>query len=266
MRVRLIQKYGVSIEFDGVAHYAFPSPEAILASSPEELRALKLTQRKAEYVYGIAEEAAKEEWAELYDLPDDQFVARLTALRRRGVLDSAVGVGARFGPPRCPSPRRPGVAARRFAPVPRRRTGVRREGRPAGRKVASLAQLCHCLSLRRHAVRVDITASSPVPLRPFSPLGESVTINRQGLKQARRKEVSNQMSSSHPEIDLPTDHILRQIIDAINANPEVREPLLRALLTEDFLALPKRMDKLENAVEELREETRAGFSAGQRPH
>ena len=69
------------------------------------------------------------------------------------------------------------------------------------------------------------------------------------------------MSSSHPEIDLPTDHILRQIIDAINANPEVREPLLRALLTEDFLALPKRMDKLENAVEELREETRAGFSA-----
>ena len=84
MRVRLIQKYGVSIEFDGVAHYAFPSPEAILASSPEELRALKLTQRKAEYVYGIAEEAAKEGWAELYDLPDDQFVARLTALRGVG--------------------------------------------------------------------------------------------------------------------------------------------------------------------------------------
>ncbi len=66
------------------------------------------------------------------------------------------------------------------------------------------------------------------------------------------------MTSPTPEIDLPPDHILRQLLDAIAAHPEVREPLLRALLTEDLLTLPKRVDKLQG---ELREETRAGFRA-----
>ncbi len=69
------------------------------------------------------------------------------------------------------------------------------------------------------------------------------------------------MTSATPEIDLPPDHILRQLLDAITAHPEVREPLLRALLTEDFLSLPKRVDKLQGELEEFREETRAGFRA-----
>ena len=67
------------------------------------------------------------------------------------------------------------------------------------------------------------------------------------------------MTSPTPEIDLPPDHILRQLLDAIAAHPEVRQPLLRALLTEDFLVLPERVDKLYGEFEEFREETRAGF-------
>jgi hypothetical protein len=51
------------------------------------------------------------------------------------------------------------------------------------------------------------------------------------------------------------------LLDAIAAHPEVREPLLRALLTEDFLTLPHRMEKLEGEFQEFREETRAGFRA-----
>ncbi len=69
------------------------------------------------------------------------------------------------------------------------------------------------------------------------------------------------MTSSASETELPTDHLLRQLIDAITAHPEVREPLLRALLTEDFLTLPKRVDKLQGEFEEFREETRAEFRA-----
>ena len=69
------------------------------------------------------------------------------------------------------------------------------------------------------------------------------------------------MTLPTPEIDLPADHLLRQLIDAIAAHPEVREPLLRVLLTEDFLTLPNRVDKLQNEFEEFREETRAGFRA-----
>ncbi len=67
------------------------------------------------------------------------------------------------------------------------------------------------------------------------------------------------MTSPISEMDLPHDHLLRQLIDAIAAHPEVREPLLRVLLTEDFLALPSRVDKLQGEFEEFREETRAEF-------
>ena len=69
------------------------------------------------------------------------------------------------------------------------------------------------------------------------------------------------MTLPTPDIDLPADHLLRQLIDAIAAHPEVREPLLRVLLTEDFLALPNRVDRLQGEFEGFREETRAGFRA-----
>ena len=77
------------------------------------------------------------------------------------------------------------------------------------------------------------------------------------------------------DLDLPPEHPLRQILDTISAHPEVREPLMRALLTEDFLALPAqvqdlsgRVDGLTDQVGELRsdfkdfrEETREQFGA-----
>ena len=63
------------------------------------------------------------------------------------------------------------------------------------------------------------------------------------------------------DLDLPPDHPIRQILDVIEAHPEVREPVLRVLLTEDFLALPgqvqglsERVDGLTGQVTELREE------------
>ena len=84
MRMLLIERFGEWAEFDGITYFAFPRPEAILSSSPDELRTLKLTQRKAEYVYGIAAAAMETEWEGLYHLPDDEFVRRLTALRGVG--------------------------------------------------------------------------------------------------------------------------------------------------------------------------------------
>ena len=84
MRLLLIERFGERAEFGEVVYYSFPRPEAILSSSPEELRTLKLTQRKAEYVYGIAEAATGADWAEVWRLPDEEFVRRLTALRGVG--------------------------------------------------------------------------------------------------------------------------------------------------------------------------------------
>ena len=84
MRTLLIERFGARAEFDGVSYYAFPRPEAILESSPEELRGLKLTQRKSEYVYGLAAAAMEPGWKEIGELPDDEFVRRLTLLRGVG--------------------------------------------------------------------------------------------------------------------------------------------------------------------------------------
>ena len=84
MRTLIIERFGQSEEFDGATYYAFPRPEAILASSPEELRTLKLTQRKAEYIHGLAAAAMQPDWPDLVELPDDEFVRTLIKLRGIG--------------------------------------------------------------------------------------------------------------------------------------------------------------------------------------
>ena len=84
MRTLVIERFGDTAEFDGITYYAFPRPEAILESSPQALRTLKLTQRKSEYIYGLAAAAMQPEWVDLTDLPDDEFVRRLTQLRGIG--------------------------------------------------------------------------------------------------------------------------------------------------------------------------------------
>lgn len=84
MRMLIIERFGAKSEFDGVTYFAFPTPAALAASSPEELRTFKLTQRKAEYIHGIAVAALQPEWAELAHLPDAEFVRSLTRMRGVG--------------------------------------------------------------------------------------------------------------------------------------------------------------------------------------
>ncbi|MDE2786056.1 MAG: hypothetical protein OXL37_05270 [Chloroflexota bacterium] len=67
------------------------------------------------------------------------------------------------------------------------------------------------------------------------------------------------MTTIAPDLNLPPDHPLRQILDTIAAHPEVREPVLRILLTEDLLALPEQVRELRADLTEFREETREQF-------
>lgn len=62
-----------------------------------------------------------------------------------------------------------------------------------------------------------------------------------------------------PELALPADSVIRRIMDEIAAHPEVREPLLRTLLTEDFLALPVLVKEQGERIDDLASEMRAGF-------
>jgi DNA-3-methyladenine glycosylase II len=86
IRTLLIETHGPRQAFRGTTYFAFPRPAALAAASVEELRRLKLSGRKAEYVRGIAQAAADPEAGleSLQDLPDDAAVARLTALRGVG--------------------------------------------------------------------------------------------------------------------------------------------------------------------------------------
>ena len=53
---------------------------------------------------------------------------------------------------------------------------------------------------------------------------------------------------------LPSDsrEFVQYVIAAVNANPDLREPLLRALLTEEFLEMPGRLARIEEDVNTLK--------------
>jgi len=78
VRSRLIDRFGVR-----AAHAAaFPTRARIAAATEDELAAVGLSRRKAEYVLGVARSDL--DFAELERLPDEEVKARLTALRGLG--------------------------------------------------------------------------------------------------------------------------------------------------------------------------------------
>ncbi len=87
IRTLLIETFGPSAEFDGETYYAFPRPGAVWASSPTELHTMKLTQRKSEYVHGLAGSALDSAFGleSLGSLNDQEIVQKLTALRGVGL-------------------------------------------------------------------------------------------------------------------------------------------------------------------------------------
>ena len=86
IRTLLIETYGPHQTFDGETYYAFPRAETLAAAPIDELRGLKLSQRKAEYVQGIALAALEYpdgfEW--LHRLEDAEVVEQVTELRGVG--------------------------------------------------------------------------------------------------------------------------------------------------------------------------------------
>lgn len=54
LKERLVKKYGKSFKHKGNTYYAFPAPETIAKLSPDDLRPYQISQRKAEYLIGVA--------------------------------------------------------------------------------------------------------------------------------------------------------------------------------------------------------------------
>ena len=86
IRTLLIETYGSRRQFDGKNYFSFPRPDALELATIEELRHLKLSQRKAEYVLGIAQAACDSTgiMESLQDLSDQEVVQRVTEIRGVG--------------------------------------------------------------------------------------------------------------------------------------------------------------------------------------
>ena len=58
---------------------------------------------------------------------------------------------------------------------------------------------------------------------------------------------------------IPADprEFLQYVIAAVDANPDLREPLLRALLTDEFLEMPVRLGRVEDGVKALEDSVKA---------
>jgi DNA-3-methyladenine glycosylase II len=87
IRTLMIETYGPRQTIDGETYYAFPHAETLGAAPLEELRALKLSQRKAEYVQGIALEAlnsSPQGFESLHRMSDDAVIQRVLAIRGVG--------------------------------------------------------------------------------------------------------------------------------------------------------------------------------------
>lgn len=99
IRSLMIETYGPRLTVDGFTHYAFPRPQAIAEATVEELRALKLSWRKAEYLQGVARAEVETIGGldRVADLEDADVVKEITALRGVGgwtaqwVLSRALG-------------------------------------------------------------------------------------------------------------------------------------------------------------------------------
>ncbi|MCH8848922.1 MAG: DNA-3-methyladenine glycosylase 2 family protein [Chloroflexi bacterium] len=86
IRDGLMVSYGTLLEADGHELHAFPKPETLVAAGIDGLRAHKLSQRKAEYIHGVAEQTLDGaiDDARLGAMDDDEAIAALTSVRGVG--------------------------------------------------------------------------------------------------------------------------------------------------------------------------------------
>jgi DNA-3-methyladenine glycosylase II len=100
-RRRLAEAFGEKRQVGG--HFVYTlSADRLAAAGVAQIRALQFTTRKAEYLIGVAEAVAsgRIDLASLAPLPDDEVIARLTALRGIGLWTAEWILARTLGRPR----------------------------------------------------------------------------------------------------------------------------------------------------------------------
>ena len=86
IRSLLVENYGVRATIAEREWYAFPRAASLATAQVDDLRQLKLSYRKAEYIQGIALAAVEsgDSLAGMHELEDDEVVQRMVAMRGVG--------------------------------------------------------------------------------------------------------------------------------------------------------------------------------------
>lgn len=83
-RNRLVERFGMRHELDGVTVWRFPSAETLAGADTAEIRAMQFTQRKAEYIVGVAQELSDGRLDGIEDDDDGTVIARIMEIRGLG--------------------------------------------------------------------------------------------------------------------------------------------------------------------------------------
>lgn len=86
VRSRLIRQFGDKYSHQGRDYFAFPTPAALASVPPQELRQLQFTQRKAEYIVGLAQaiESGALNLQQIQHKTPSEITSHLTAIRGLG--------------------------------------------------------------------------------------------------------------------------------------------------------------------------------------
>ncbi|MDP6618358.1 MAG: hypothetical protein QGG90_02850 [Nitrospinota bacterium] len=84
VRARAVRAYGKKLVVDGAAHYAFPSPAAMVRATETRFRKMKFSGAKARTLIGLAGAFAFGEMDGVVRLPTPEAVERLTRLKGIG--------------------------------------------------------------------------------------------------------------------------------------------------------------------------------------
>jgi DNA-3-methyladenine glycosylase II len=104
LKRKLVERYAEPIGFENKFYYSFPSSNALSKASIEDLRAMQFSQKKAEYLIGIATAFEKGEISEvklrnMASLKDKQ--AALTSIRGIGLWTANYALMKSFREPSC---------------------------------------------------------------------------------------------------------------------------------------------------------------------
>lgn len=86
LRERFIRHFGRKITWQALEHWLFPQPEDLIDLTPDDLRPLQFSQRKAEYILDFAKGLREKSIhpAKLSQLDDDSLLNELTKIRGVG--------------------------------------------------------------------------------------------------------------------------------------------------------------------------------------